>query len=486
MKIEPKQLLITIMTMLIALTTVTVAVAEEWPHPDENRLGLSQIENYKAQYDDPRPYMNEIGPKKVLPADMYKRLSFDVTEMKKAWVEVVGLRAMDLVGKIAPEIKPGKYTYKDVQNNPAFKELMWPELYKRIKPGGPPLAGSIPEFEIVPTRQYYFSIPIANETLKNYKDVQLDKDGYLKIETYKSGIPFPRPSGGNKGMQIAYNIVYRYDKFGGNLVMTSRFLGYNKKLNLDYDGAVDIGYIRMQGRCTMPPYGYLDERAEKNQERLTLYQLYRAPRDQFGLTALAQYYQPYDKFDNILLYIPSLRRARKLSATDTQDPIGGGDVIYDDGGTWSTKLSPVRYPWKVNVVEEREFLVPAPSWDGSEYITKKGLELRGMKFERRPMYVVDFIQQDPNYVYSRKRLYIDKETFLHASMENYDQKGRLYRTLDFNYGFYPEMGAFSWGPGFYLALDHIDEHSTLFQTYDLPAYWSRGDISMQMLIKKSK
>ena len=56
----------------------------------------------------------------------------------------MGFRAPDLVGKIAPEIKPGKYTYKDVQNNPGFKQLMWPDLYKRIKPGGPPMPGASP------------------------------------------------------------------------------------------------------------------------------------------------------------------------------------------------------------------------------------------------------------------------------------------------------------------------------------------------------
>lgn len=484
-KKSPKSLT-SMLTMFIALSTTTAGLAEDWPHPDTNRLNQAQIEKHKARYDDPRPYMNVIGPKQVLPADMYNKLSFDVTAMQKTWEEVVGFRAPDLVGKIAPEIKPGKYTYKDVQNNPAFKELMWPELYNRIRPGAPPHAGNIPEFEIVPTRQYYYSLPIAKETLKSYKDVQLDQDGYLKSETYKAGIPFPRPLGEHKGTQLVYNIWHRYEGFEKNYLMNSRFAGFNSKLELDFDGIIELDSMRLQGRCVMGPVGYYDQRAEANQEIFTLYQIYRAPRDNNGTVISGLYFSPGDKFDNLLLYLPSLRRARKLSTTDTQDPIGGSDVIYDDGGGWLTKLSKDRYPWKINVIEEREFLVPAPSIDGSEYISSEGLELRGMKFERRPMYVVDMIQQDPNYVYGKKRLYIDKETFNYASMENYDQKGRLYRTLDLTYGFFPEMGAFAWGPGFYLAKDHIDKHSTLYQPYNLPAYWTRVDMGMRVLIKKGK
>ena len=59
----------------------------------------------------------------------------------------------------------------------------------------------------------------------------------------------------------------------------------------------------------------------------------------------------------------------------------------------------------------------------------KKIEWRNIEFERRPVYVVQLTQQDPNYVYSKRIMYIDKETFYLFYVENYDQKKRLYRSL---------------------------------------------------------
>ena len=113
-------------------------------------------------------------------------------------------------------------------------------------------------------------------------------------------------------------------------------------------------------------------------------------------------------------------------------------------------------------------------------------EFRNMKFERRPMYVVKLTQMDPNYVYGYRIFYIDKETFMYHYVENYDQKGRLYRTIDGVYGFFPEMGAYSWAGALLLMKDHIDLHSGVQQPYQLPAFWTRRDVSLRGLVKKGK
>ena len=99
-----------------------------------------------------------------------------------------------------------------------------------------------------------------------------------------------------------------------------------------------------------------------------------------------------------------------------------------------------------------------------------------MKFERRPCYVLELDQQDPNYVYSKRILYIDKETFLHYIVENYDQKGRLYRTWDHNLTFFPEMGAWAQTWSLIAIRDHVDHHSTAYQPVSFPAKLKRSDI----------
>ena len=59
-----------------------------------------------------------------------------------------------------------------------------------------------------------------------------------------------------------------------------------------------------------------------------------------------------------------------MSATDTQDPINGQDLIYDDNEGFSQKITPLRYPYTFEIIEEREYLIPI-SIDGTEYVDSK-------------------------------------------------------------------------------------------------------------------
>jgi len=102
------------------------------------------------------------------------------------------------------------------------------------------------------------------------------------------------------------------------------------------------------------------------------------------------------------------------------------------------------------------------------------------------MYVVQLTQTDPNYVYGKRIFYIDMETFNYVHIENYDQKGRLYRTFDMGYSFHPEMGYFSWSASPMLNTDRIDHHSTVAVAYVFPALWTREDISMGSVVKLGK
>lgn len=457
--------------------------AGEIPHPKSYQPNVTEIEKYKAPFDDPRPYLKTFGPKQILPPELYAKLTYDVEKMKNLWAEVVGFRAPDVVGKIAPEIKPGKYTYKDLEKYSGFKQLMWPDLYNRIKPGGSPFVGSIPEFEIIPTRQYYWALPIAEATKRNLGKAKLDDKGYLIQETWEGGFPFPQPTGKFKAQQIMFNDEKRYMSWGTNFCLVSRIFGINKNFRIDFDGSYIAYGLRFAGRVMMPPFGFLDERAKIRKELSAMVIHFLAPRDVAGTVETCLYYTE-DKPDQLMVYVPSLRRVRKLSATDTQDPNMGQDSIYDDNEGFHQKLSPTRYPYKFELVEEREYLVPSPTEDGSEYTSSKEMEFRNIKMERRPIYVVKLTQLDSNYVYSKRIFYIDKEMLQSYHIENYDQKGRLYRTHDMNFGWFPEMGMFSGWGSLILARDHVDKHSTLIQPCQFPAFWNREDVKIEGNIKQ--
>ena len=438
----------------------------------------------KGLMDDPRPVLTTtLAYKKVLPPDLYAKLTYDVEEMKKLWAEVVGFRSPDQVGKIAPEIMPGTYSYKDKAKYPGLKELMIPMHYEFFKEGGPPLAGSYAEIKVVPTRQYYLSPPIAKATKEGMGRVQLDDDGIIKEETWVAGLPFPRPEGQFKANQVIYNWI-KTPLFWDSMYATSVNKGFTRTLRVDQEMVANIMQITLKGRTRLEPFGEFDERAKKNGEYLQMNFFYQAPRDMYGnVLGMTSYMDP-DKYDQMMLYINALRRVRLLSATDIQDAIGGADYAYVDNNGLGQKLSTTIFPYKNEIVAEREYLIPFSTWDESEYMNAKG-EIYNLEWERRPLYAVKMTQLDKNFVYSYRMVYIDKETGILVHVENYDQKGRLYRSTVGMRPFIPEMGAFAFGCG--LARDHLDLHTSWTNGYMVPAPWlTRADVSLRGLVIKGK
>jgi len=472
--------------LIVFIMTLVILIPAVWAQ-EEIKIMWAEVERYKKIFDDPRPFLSE-GPfayKNILPPKLYNTLIYDVNKMQKTWADdVVGFRAPDVVGKIAPEIKPGIYNYKDKEKFPGLKELMIPEMYNRFNAGGPPFAGNFAEIKVVPTRQYYYSLPVAEGTKKYEGQAKLDNEGYLIGESYKGGHPFPRPSGEFKAQQILYNWEKRYTIWESFTNVTSNN-GFSKNLKMDREATLEWMGVRVQGRLRMEPYGWFDERAQKRGEHAASVLRWLAPRDNYGNAYGRLTYLDRNTFDYNLIYANTIRRIRTMSATDTQDTVGGADAIYEDSEGFSQKLSPKRFPFKFKVIAEREYLIPSESLDGSPYVTSKGLELRNLEFERRPMYVVELIQTDKNYVYGKRILYIDKETFILIFGEHYDQKGRLYRTIWSKYCFIPEMGVHL--PQITTFRDHIDIHSTVSLYFYIPAPWfKRDDVNLESVITKGK
>ena len=361
---------------------------------------------------------------------------------------------------------------------------MIPDHYNRMRAGGPPHAGNFAKFTVVPTRQYFWALPIAKATKANAGKIKQDDKGYLIEDSYVSGVPFPVPSGPHKAMQIMYNWEKRYAQ-SENYMVFARAMTFSKNLDVDYDGHNLTHYLRTQGRVLQPPFGWYDARAKENRESVAFMTASLTPRDVYGNVVSLQNYADIAKDSQFMIYISGLRRARKLSASDTQDPMGGQDLIYEDSDGFNQKISPTRFPYKFEVVEEREFLVPGYTLDGSTTMDAKTKEYVNFEFERRPLYVLKLTSLDSNFVYSSRKVYIDKETFLLLATESYDQKGRLFRTVDQVWGFYPEMGMMTMND--FLAKDHIDNHSTYLKGFGVPApHLTRADFSLQSMAKWGK
>jgi len=448
---------------------------------------IKDITEVKDVIDDPAPFYTDSQYYKIfIPDEVWDQVTYDVEESKAAWEKAIGFRAKDVVGKIAPEIKPGKYTLADKEKYP-FKELMIPYHYKRFNTPGteglPNHIGYFTEFEVIETQQLWHALPVANATIENMGKTQLDEKGYIKHETFVSGYPFPRPSGENKGWQIVYNYIKRRKDHESN-ANYDLTIGVNRNYNIDHRGTAHYYWLRTEGRVMAPPLGWFDERARKQGEELVQMYTIFSPRDLYGNVYFITYYIDPLKDVNFLAYVNFLRRVRKLSSTDSQDQAVGQDLAFDDADGLSQPLRPDRYPYEVTVIDEREFLVPAYTFDASDYLdSKDGWKWKGLKFERRPMWVVEMKQLDKNYLYSKRVGYFDKETLLFHLWEMYDQKGRYYRMFDIQWGMVKPMG-------YYNTIhvnncDWIDTHSTWTFSPAYPALWlSRKEMSLRSMMKQ--
>ncbi len=475
--------------IFLFLTTILLPsaawAAEEWPDPSTYVPSYKEIMKQKATYDDKADLMVSFHPKDILPPEMWARIHWDVEKMQALWAELLGFTSPEKVGKIAPEIKPGKYTYKDVGQNPGLKKLFPPYVVKTIKAGGPPIICNLMSFEIEPTRQLFLALPAAELTKKNMGKAQLDKDGYIVAGSWGGGLPFPKPSGKFKAQQVFYNFEKKCSQYDENYRLTGEGLAFDKNLTVDKYNAYSRTMIKLMGRAFMAPSGWFDERAKKRGEFVADAVEIMEPRANRGLVRLLLKYDDPYKMDPTMMYLPQLRRIRKMSSTDTQDP--NGDQAYDDMGYLSQKITPKRFPYKFDIIEEREYLIPFSYNAGKAWLdSKNGYAIKDLGLQRRPVYKLQMTQLDPNYIYSKRIYYMDAETFLPGWAEFYDQKGRLYRTYNIARNFLPECGQIvSHGlPAW--QVDYVDTHSSIQVLTVVPARWSRRDVAMETLIKRGK
>ncbi len=239
------------------------------------------------------------------------------------------------------------------------------------------------------------------------------------------------------------------------------------------------------GRTLFPPYNWLDGHAKRSGDYRALTSVTLEPRSQRGTVLINHSYEDPAKNDRWMVYVPSLRRNRKLNPTDTQD--ASGDMTYDDLTLVSQKITPERYPYKFEIIEEREFLLPIAYDTGKVWIdSKKGYELREVQFMRRPCYVLQMTQLDKNYVYSKRVLYIDKETFRSVFSANYDQEGRLYRTQIYLTSFMSDFGQIASYGSQIFQFDHLDLHSSFQMPIPFPSSFARRDFTIEYLINRGK
>ena len=130
-----------------------------------------------------------------------------------------------------------------------------------------------------------------------------------------------------------------------------------------------------------------------------------------GLSVLTWTYLDPKREQDLWLWIPSIKKVRKISASQSDDSFMGSDFTVQDVST--RKFSDETYK-----------LLESKAFQGYKF------EQTGeMKYVGKPCFVIEATPVRPHWYYSKRVVYIDKETGGAIYDEYYDQNGKFFKTI---------------------------------------------------------
>jgi outer membrane lipoprotein-sorting protein len=125
---------------------------------------------------------------------------------------------------------------------------------------------------------------------------------------------------------------------------------------------------------------------------------FQSPADVKNTSFMSWTYDDESKSDDQWIYLPALKKVKRISSDSKSDYFMGSDFTYDDLG--DRKLD-----------DDTHKLIGNESIDGVDY------------------YVVESIPKDEDYMYSKTKTWIRKDNFIGLKKEFYDEDGELLKIL---------------------------------------------------------
>ena len=326
-----------------------------------------------------------------------------------AWALVGGLARADVV--------PGDKITD--QNLDKAKDLLSPGMEWCVKHGWPI---TIVESKRVDTPKAY-----KEATEKYAGQVKLAADG-LSLQNYVAGLPFPNPD--PKDPQFAHKVMWNYDYH----FLTTDDVDL-RNFDADTGAIADHGPLTVERHFLLDHFRrlfwngrlYVDPKPEKPnpngyRAQQGLYPILE-PFDLKGVGALGNRYVDAAKQDDSWLYLPSLRRVRRLSTAQRSDALFGQDTDVDSYYGYSGHIAWMDFKY----LGERELL---SCYHAKNYPVKWHDKVDWAfdeTWEKRHVYVIEGISKLPQYAYGKRVIFIDKEAWIIPFSDIYDRSGELWK-----------------------------------------------------------
>jgi hypothetical protein len=333
---------------------------------------------------------------------------------------------------------------------PSFREgdlLSMNEVY-RLKPFLPEQFWDNRDFffyegmqlEIGPTQRDYSGPEVYRAATTRFRgQPRIGPDGSL--ERYTAGQPFPieeidcagDPDAGSK---IMWNFAYQWRGAGAKTDFHYSYWDRGEQLPLYYQGSA-----QGVGLAHRPEPGYLDTqdgdvfRGEKRKIASGLE--VDAPFDARGIMLLTYRYKSSDgprsqaQNDDTWVYVPTLRRVRRISSAQRTDAVAGTDFTMDDLFSFNGIVP--QYEWTCQgehrIIGPMNTTVLGHPYDKEHNFGPYGLSFASDRWELRNTVLVRMTPKNSAHPYDYKDIYIDKQTLTALYSFAYDHKGELWKII---------------------------------------------------------
>ncbi len=292
-----------------------------------------------------------------------------------------------------------------------------------------------------PFRDYSPAAAYQNATKEHRGKARIGPDGSL--EGYVAGQPFPMDeiacdTDPEAGPKIAWNLDRRWQGSGITGHAYYSYWDRGEELPLYYEGTARAIWLSGRPELQHAENGGDLFRGEKRKLAYGVEVL--APFDAKGIALINYRYKASEaplaqaRNDDTWVYVPSLRRVRRISTAQRTDAVSGTDFTFDDFGSFFG--IPPQYDWQC--LGEMDLIAPVNSKVKAYPYTRDhnfgpyGLSLADDRWELRKAIKVRFTPKNPDHPYAHKDIYIDRSTSEALSSFAFDRKNELWKIIYHN------------------------------------------------------
>jgi len=296
------------------------------------------------------------------------------------------------------------------------------------------------ELEIGPFHRDYRQAEAYRAATERFRgEATIGPEGSL--ESHTAGMPFPPDAidcrgDPRAGVKIMWRFDYAWSGDGGSASFYYSYWDRGEQLPLYYEGSGRA--IQLSHRSEPSLLAQNDGDLFRGEKRKGAFGIeVTAPFDARGISIMTYRYKSADlppsqaKNDDTWVYIPQLRRVRRISTAQRTDAISGTDFTFDDLRSFAGIVP--QYEW--TCLGEMEILAPMNSqvraypYNEGLNFGPYGLSFANDRWELRHAFKVRMIPKNEDHPYHHKDLYIDRQTMKPLYSFAYDRKQELWKII---------------------------------------------------------